>query len=285
MSSERFLEVSSELARAIAGSALWHRGRCNWTGATGDDRTEAALGPHLYDGTSGVALFLAEAAARSGDDRVRAAALGAIRHALRDAPAGEDGLYTGPIGIAYAAARVGGLLEAEEAFGGARDLLRAWRRDRTPSPECDLIGGRAGTVAGLVTLAPLLDDRRLVEAASALGDELIACAEVSDSGWSWPAPGRRSMHNLCGFAHGAAGIGHALVELYGATGEERYRRAGEGAFAYGRSWARPAGGSWPDLRGVGRATGRDAPVPLSPSWCHGAPGIALALTRAARVLR
>jgi hypothetical protein len=44
-----------------------------------------ALGPDLYGGTSGVALFLAEASARLDDDSLRATALGAIRLALDQA--------------------------------------------------------------------------------------------------------------------------------------------------------------------------------------------------------
>ena len=90
------------------------------------------------------------------------------------------------------------------------------------------------------------------------------------------------MHNLCGYAHGAAGAGHALIELFAATGEARFRRAAEGAFAYERSWIR--GGAWPDLVGVARAAGRDVLVPAVASWCHGAAGSAFARTRAARLV-
>jgi lantibiotic biosynthesis protein len=282
--SDPFLEVSAELAQQIADSAIWYRGRCNWIGATGRERASAALGPDLYEGTSGVGLFLAEAAARFSDGRMRIAALGAIRHALRHAPFRGHGLYTGPIGIAYAAARIGRLLDAQESLAGACRLLRAWRRHRVPSPMSDVIAGRAGAVAGLVALSPLVEDSRLVAAATALGDELLADAEISDRGWSWTSPGQRSMHNLCGFAHGAAGIGLSLIELFGATGEERFRRAGQNAFAYERSWMEPGTGTWPDLRGVARAAPRDAPVPSVPYWCHGAPGIALSRMRAAEIL-
>ena len=246
------------------------------------------MGPHLYDGTSGVALFMAEGAVRFRDDRMRDTAIGAIRHALQHARRLDGnglGLYTGPIGVAYAAARVGQLLEAEEALAGAHELLLAWRRHPVPSADCDLVDGRAGALTGLLALAPLVEESWLVEAAVGLGEELMARAAVSRLGWSWPAPGQRAMHNLCGFAHGAAGIGLALVELFGATGDKRFRRAAEGAFAYVRSWMRPETGVWPDLRGVARVAGREAPAPVSTSWCHGAPGIALSRLRAAGLLR
>jgi lantibiotic biosynthesis protein len=284
-----FLEVATALARQIADSAIWHQGRCNWTGAAsaapGGHRAHAALGADLYGGTSGVALFAGEAAVRLADDRLRAVALGAIRHALhhawdRDAD-GHDGLYRGPIGIAYVAAYVARLLDAEPALAGARDLLAAWRRHRIPSVASDMLAGSAGTLTGLLAIASLVDERWLVEAATGLGDELLARATVSRFGLSWPAPGQRAMHDLCGFGHGAAGIGHALIELFAATGDERFRRAGERAFDYECSWIRPDTGACPDLRGVARAARRDAPVPAAGSWCCGAAGIALARIGAA----
>ena len=40
------------------------------------------LGPDVYAGTSGIALFMAELAGLTGDPEVRRTAFGAIRHAL-----------------------------------------------------------------------------------------------------------------------------------------------------------------------------------------------------------
>jgi lantibiotic biosynthesis protein len=290
-----FLEAAAEVAWSVARSAIWFNGRCNWVGAVSREEprrlgveTTAALGPDLYEGTAGVALFLSEAASALDEDSLRTVALAAIGHALdhadRIAPKARDGLYSGPIGIAYAAARVAALLDADDVLARVRALLRAWRRDGTRSPSSDVMSGCSGAVIGLAALTELLDEAWLTEAGAALGDELITRAQRGPAGWSWPAPGRRSMHNLCGYAHGAAGIGHAFSELYGATGESRYREAGECAFAYERSWRDPRTGTWPDLRGVARKAGIDAPVPAADSWCHGAPGIALSRLRAAEVL-
>src|SRR5919108_1976805 len=112
-----FLEEAAELAHEIAASAIWYDGRCNWMGAvprrawrSGERGVRARLGPDLYGGTSGVALFLAEAAASLDERGLGVTALGAIRHSLAHAehidPAASDGLYSGRLGIAYAAARV-----------------------------------------------------------------------------------------------------------------------------------------------------------------------------------
>jgi lantibiotic biosynthesis protein len=288
-----FLEVAATLGHRIAESALWFEGRCNWVAPLSREASRgasavAALGPDLYGGTSGVALFLAEAGTRLDDERMRVTALGAIRHALDHAdriePEVRDGLYAGVGGIAYAATHVGGLLDGEEVTARARALLRAWRRDRTRSASADVMSGCAGAVTGLVALTDAIDEPWLLDAARSLGEELMARAEATSSGWSWAMPGRRSVHNLCGFSHGAAGIGHACAELFAVTGDARFRDAAERAFDYERSWFDSRTGTWPDLRDVGRLAGRDAPVPTSNSWCNGTPGIALSRLRAGQLL-
>ncbi len=248
----------------------------------------AALGPDLYGGTSGVALFLAEAGVRLDDDSLRATALGAIALALEQAgriePQLRDGLYGGSIGIAYAAARVAGLLGAEDVHANACEAVGAWRRNPTRSGSSDLMSGCSGAVVGLIALSRLIAEPWLVDAAAGLGDELIARADVCAAGWSWPDPEQPSMHNLCGYVHGAAGIGHALAELFGVTGEARFREAAERAFDYERSWLDTRTATWPDLRGVARSAGRDVPAPAaSHSWCNGALGIALSRLRAAEL--
>jgi lantibiotic biosynthesis protein len=292
---DAFAELALRLGHQIAASAIWSDGRCTWIGALARDETRisgraelATLGPDLYGGTAGVALFLAEASVRLDDDRLLRTARGAIwlalHHADRIDPRIRDGLYSGTIGVAYAAARVAGLLGAEDVHTAARALLAAWRRDGARSPSSDLMTGCSGAVLGLVAISPLLAEPWLVDSAVELGDDLIARAEVGAEGWSWADPKQRSIYNLCGYAHGAAGIAHSLAELGAVTGEDRFRKAAIRAFDYERSWFEPRTGCWPDLRDVARRAGRDAPMPVSDSWCNGAFGIALSRVRAAELL-
>jgi lantibiotic modifying enzyme len=146
------------------------------------------------------------------------------------------------------------------------------------------MSGCAGAVLGLVALDRLLEGSELLTTAAALGDDLITRAETRSAGWSWADPAHPSMYHLCGYAHGAAGIGHALAELAAATGEPRFRAAAVSAFDYERSWLDPRMGTWPDLRGIDHRAGRDAPAPAADSWCNGAAGIALSRMRAAELL-
>ena len=282
------LGAAAGIGERLVREAIWYRGRCNWIGvdAAATRRTMAhrALGPELGDGTAGIAVFLAETAARTGSDAARRTALGAIGQALAhagDAP--ERGLYAGRPGIAYAAARCGAVLGDERLRDGAARL--AGRRPPPADPQAtplDLHGGTPGAIAAYLALAQQLGDVRLVARAARLGDELAAGARRQPIGWSWS---RGSEHGLCGMAHGAAGAAWALLELFAATGDDRHRAAAERAIDYEQHWFDATRGNWPDLRGIERREPRGAfTAPFATAWDHGAPGIALSRLRAWRVL-
>jgi MYXO-CTERM domain-containing protein len=291
---DRALGAADRLGERLVRSAIWAGGRCTWVGAEPAERTDGhqlgptvhrALGPDLYGGTSGVALFLAELSVVSGSAEAARTAIGALKQALSrlDAvpPETRLGLYTGWTGIAYSAARVGTILDAGRLEARARTALRQLRRGHADVREFDLIAGRAGAIAALVAL----DRDEWLRFAVELGDELLDAAVRSDEGLSWVSPGIRSRRNLTGFSHGASGAAYALLELFTRTGEDRFRAAAEDAVAYERAAFDPAAGNWPDFRlQPGELRSSRAPDAFATLWCHGAPGIALARLRAIEVL-
>jgi lantibiotic modifying enzyme len=287
-----FLEASAAIGRRIVADAVWHDGRCNWVGAVADGAHSGralyrALGPDVYGGTAGVGLFLAQLAAVTAEADVRRTAVGALRHAVEHAaslpPARRDGLHGGPLGVAWAAACAGALLDEEELHAGGHTALTQAGSPSGPDRCPDVATGIAGSILALVALGDVFADRELIRDAVDAGDELIRRARVTRHGWSWADPGRRHPRDLCGLAHGAAGIGWSLLELFAATGEERFHAAGIGAFAYEQSWLDPASGTWPDLRigGQQRAASKRIASPALGAWCHGEGGIALTCLRAA----
>ena len=123
-----------------------------------------------------MALFLAEAGAVLGEQRLRATALGAIRLALEQAvTAGADGLHSGRPGIAYAATRVAGVLAADDVAEGAAALGTSWRPSTGPGV-AEVMRGRAGTLLALLAVGE-------AGTAAALGDKLIARARRAPAGW------------------------------------------------------------------------------------------------------
>ena len=88
------LEAAIRIGRGLCRSAYWDReGRlCNWVGRSTAEVAEpggpvtpasAALGPDLYMGSAGIALFLAELAAATDDEEFRRTSRGAIARSIR----------------------------------------------------------------------------------------------------------------------------------------------------------------------------------------------------------
>jgi lantibiotic modifying enzyme len=77
----------------------------------------------------------------------------------------------------------------------------------------------------------------------------------------------------------------ALLELAGATGDERFREAALEVIRYERTLYAPEAENWLDLREwVAGDGGAAAPGVCATFWCHGAPGIGLARLRSLRHL-
>ena len=290
-----FLAAAESIGRRVLADAVWHDGRCGWVGAVANPAEPwrpkyQALEASLYDGTAGVGLFLAQLAAVTGDAAVHRTALGALRHAIEAASempvSAGDGLHAGTLGIAWAAARAAALLDEPELYAGARAIAAAEQPTSAPGRCPDVIEGAAGAIVALLALADALAEPTLVEAAIATGEELIGRATATRHGLIWTVVDRPHRRQLCGLSHGAAGIGWALLELFAATGDERFRSAATGAFAYERSWLDAGSGTWPDLRigGQRRAARSRIASPAVGTWCHGEAGIALTRLRAIDVL-
>ena len=266
MSSE-FLAAADRIAAKLCRDALWSNGQCNWTADFADRDKVAghrALTPDLYDGASGIALFLHRVAQASGERIFRITAEAALRQCCSRIPPEHGGLYEGGAGILYAELCMRGELNCAQLM-----------RQAVPNPQrMDLMSGSAGAIAALLAAYRRLHCRGLLERAIEHGELLLRRAEHSDDGLSWPMQGMPK--NLTGFSHGTAGIGWALLELHQASEDARFRDAALSAFAYERAHFNKERGNWPDFR--------RQPAGYMNAWCHGAAGIGLSRVRAWELL-
>lgn len=240
------------------------------------------MGPALYDGGSGVALFLAALEHATGGAGYRdlvLAGLGPLRLLLRAlaAPAQQAlaqqigiGGASGVGGFVYALARAGRLLGSQELL---EDATRAAalispatiRADRSH----DVVAGAAGAILGLLALHESTGDAGLLERAYLCGQHLLERRSPSAAGpRAWA---NRDGRLLTGFGHGAAGIAYALLRLHAAGPDGQLVAAAQEAIAYERGMFSPVAGNWPDLR----ASESDA-ASFMCGWCSGAPGVGLA---------
>ncbi|WP_447403016.1 lanthionine synthetase LanC family protein (plasmid) [Lysinibacillus sp. fkY74-1] len=292
-----FLKTANEIGWRLSQDAVWYKECCNWVGAEDEtslmknsDMRYRSLSPELYSGTSGIALFMAELYMATGDSKTRSTAIGAIRQALSycDNISCDNrlGLYTGLVGVAFAAVRIGKMFEQEELILDAVKLLKHLMKEQQKRNKFDIISGRAGAIAAIRIIQELHYDKSLLNFAVCLGDELLNSAEKDDYGYSWKSIKFSNHQNLTGFSHGTAGVGYALLELFQMTGDLKYLEAAEKAFDYERFWFDANTGNWPDFRKEPiQAKGENSQKSFSSFWCHGAPGIAFSRLRAYEILK
>jgi lantibiotic modifying enzyme len=286
------LSAAYRIAEHLYETAFFHEERCTWCGTfqdAADDygtlTTYRTVGSNLYDGTSGIALFLGETFVRVGDPRFRRAAEGGIARALDrlDAIPREYrfGMYTGVVGIIYAALRLGRVLERPNLILRGREIIQEIIRDLDSPFLTDIISGAAGSIPMLLLFAEDLEMPELRLCARKLGEVILTRASKEDEGWSWgpQAPDIEAARNLTGFAHGAAGIGWSLLVLYQKTNDRQFLDGALQAFHYENAWFQSAEDNWPDFRLADRASER---APCMVAWCHGAAGIGLTRLEALR---
>ncbi len=300
MAQEPFLPAAVEIGRALCREAIWDGdGRhCNWMGRSANEVTQlggpitptaTALGPDLYGGSIGVAWFLAELLAATGHADFLRTALAAATRSLRQlerSPVAAEftvSYYSGLVGIAFALDKVAALT-GEHALGEAVDgLLAKVAAGIAATHLLDVIGGNAGAIPALLALSRNGKRPAARELAERLGEELLQTAICDGPVWTWNTEATSGATigtvPLAGFAHGNAGIGLALFELYAATGQRDYLEGGRGAFAYENDLYDAEASNWRDLRPFGPQTTPTRQFTVA--WCHGAPGIALTRIRAA----
>ena len=296
-SSGRYVDVARAMADHLVKDAIWHDGRCTWMGprpapmGNGNavrQPSYGVVGPDVYSGTAGIALFLAQCYATTGDEAHRIAARGAAQQAARTAAQlarhGRIGFYTGWPGVMVACVRVGKLTgNLELATDLPRQLVAHFFGDLQTS-EVDLLSGTAGAAAALLALWRLSGNEEYLENATQLGDHLLASAKHRGEATWWPVQTLSGRRALTGFAHGAAGIAFALLELFDATADQRYRRAAEGAFAFEQRNFHPGLQNWLDLRYPVEGSRFGPGAVTSSVWCHGSGGIAISRLHAWKIL-
>jgi len=296
--------AAATLGRSLCASAYWDDGRCNWVGRSSREApdpslpltpTLTALGPELYGGTAGIALFLAQLHARVDGDDLLETSVGGIRRALWKSAdvldAASYSFYGGAIGIAYAAARIGLLVHRQDLIDEGLTLARRAVESDSRHQLLDVVGGRAGAIAPLLWLAKLPGGNALETSAIQFAEELAAAAITDDNVWRWDNERAAGVKvggvPLCGFAHGSSGMGLALIECGVHCRRRDWIEGGLAAFRYEDRLFDADHHNWPDLREYGQRAADRSTGPrrsFMVAWCHGAAGIGLARLRALRLL-
>lgn len=227
------------LGEQVLQSAESFSGRIGWMtpARVGGSKHYALrpLGPGLYEGKVGVAVFLSLVYSETSDDRFRTAAVAATRDILEFSghsarPEHEwywsrlgFGMASGLAGVIYSFACLSALLENAEystaacALSEYIDPLAVGKGN-----EGGALHGIAGVILSLIALHDVTEDPRFLEKASIIADIEIETRELLQPSRSY---GPSGFSKRVGLAYGPSGLGIALTRLYERTSRSTFLEA------------------------------------------------------------
>jgi len=277
-----FTAEATRIAEEMSGYAVRKGPAAAWIGLDWLGDAEVfqlvCLGPDLYNGDAGIALFFAAHAAVTGSAASAGLARGSLlrlrknlksRTAARFARSLGLGGATGLGSIVYALAVTAKSLRDDSLLADSHRAASLFTDELIAADkQLDVIGGSAGGILGLLRLCRDSQSADVLGRAIRCGEHLLAQSRIGPEGCrSWVGQGFGTQA-LNGMSHGAAGFAYALSALAAASGRDDFAKAASECIALENSRYDEARHNWPDLR---------TETPSWPcQWCHGAPGIGLA---------
>ncbi|MBR8741848.1 type 2 lanthipeptide synthetase LanM family protein [Nocardiopsis sp. MG754419] len=279
------LEQAARIGDRLVESAIQQDGRITWLGLNLVREEVWQVNPaqtDLFNGLSGIGLFLGYLGAATGEDRFRSAAERTAEMITSEIESLSDkgdmaDYYAAVSGIGafgvlggsvYALSHLGHLWKEGALLDHAASVVPYMAERVAEDTALDVISGSAGGLFSLLSLHAAAPDPAVLDVAERMAARLSETAVPSQSGQSWVSS--ISARPLAGFSHGASGIATALARLDRARGTSEHRDLVHAAFDFERALFDEDTGNWPDLRDD---TPRNSAMV---AWCHGATGVGLA---------
>ena len=295
-----FLDEAVRIGESLLEKAIEDGDGIYWKSMSMDKERNVDWAPTtgIYSGNSGISLFFMELYTMTGVERYLDTAkrcLQWVAEQCRNEESEYYAFFTGRMGVAYAFMRMGQLLKDDSYLGQALEIAReAGTFLDSEFQVDDLIGGTSGAALGLCHLHAATGEPWLLELLERFVLHLVESAHPGPSGYYWD---RTHVHisGLCGFSHGAAGIGYVFLELGRYLQNDTFDWMARQAFLYETNFFDAEKKNWLDLRkGI---YSDDDYEKFSKAyregnfeffkeggnmnaWCHGAAGVGLSRLRA-----
>jgi tRNA A-37 threonylcarbamoyl transferase component Bud32 len=263
--------LARRLGDSLCAAASRDQAGMFWVSAHDEDGAPERR--YLGGGTAGVLLALAELVAQFDDPHHRQALAEGARWLAQSQPIGTvlPGLYVGESGVAASLLRAGQVLKRPDLVGRAATI--AGMVAALPHASPDIFHGSAGRLRLHLWLWRHTREAEHLSRAVEAGEYLLERCERPAEGqarWTIP-PGYEDLSGdaYLGYAHGAAGIADALLDLFLASGDGRFLEASESAGRWLVSKTIRLVDdclNWPTLDSPGDPA-------AGAFWCHGAAGI------------
>ncbi|MGD9107706.1 MAG: type 2 lanthipeptide synthetase LanM family protein [Gammaproteobacteria bacterium] len=270
-----------KITEIITMHAIYHDNSATWLQIDFDPMREdyylQQADFNLYNGATGIALFLAAASKIFCNDNYRKLALAGLQPLRTFLKTDEFkflgstwgiGGTTGLGSIIYALVCINNLIKEPSLLEDAKIVASLINDDLINKDQIlDIIAGSAGAILSLLNLYKITSEQKFLQKAIACGEHLLKNKITKNGHKTWITI--NSHRPLAGFGHGAAGIAYALLKLFEATQKNEYLQAAKEGIMYETSIFHHDANNWPDLR-----TSCKTPQ-YQNAWCHGAVGIGL----------
>jgi hypothetical protein len=304
---KRLLDEARRIGDRLLAEAEIDESGLHWKTMTMDlDRRVSFIeSENIYSGVSGIVLFFLELFKQTQDRRYLDAAVEGMKWAVdycKKNPPTSHAFFTGRMGVSYTLLQMYKFTREKEYLEEAMTAARPCKDDlESPSGVDDLINGNSGTLLGLLHLHAAAGEEWILESIDGFARKLVDRANHGLEGLYWDRSSQQ-ISGLCGFSHGAAGIGFVFMELGHYFHNQAFYFLALQAFLYERYFFNRAQKykNWPDLR-KGIYTDDDYQQHRQAfvegnldfftrgndmnAWCHGAAGIGLSRVRAWQLLK
>ena len=230
----------------------------------------------LYEGTLGIAIFMAQLFHITKNDRVKKI----LDHIINSSRIfnkcyrnGNDiSAFNGNLSVAYCYYYIACITKQDDLKKEAiNEIIKCFALIEKDS-KYDIISGCAGAMIVALRIYEKEKLSELLEFSIKCGDHLVNNISEKNEKFGWyTAAGGDSV--LAGMSHGNAGISWALLELHKQTGRDKYLECAQKAINYENSLYNVEDNNWTDMRNRENRIKKGFPEPVN--WCHGAPGIGL----------
>jgi len=275
-----------QIAKTITQYAYIREQSVDWIGldwlAGSDVGQLVPLGPDLYNGVGGIALFLAAYAKQFQDENSKELAMKALASLRQKIYAPTSARWARSLGIGgasglgsvlYALTNISVILNEPALLEDAIQVSRLFTDELINADQTlDVIAGSAGGILSLLALYRHTQSKEVLEKAIRCGEHLLNTPRIGEEGrrsWVGLGIGDRILN---GISHGASGFELALSSLSIASGRKDFMEAAKECYAFEASNYDSEEHNWPDLRDDEEGKPMKAWVC---QWCHGAPGIGL----------
>ena len=276
----RYLKIVEKLADNFCQEAIWYENKCNWTGVFHNTQIAnaktvlRALPTNFYNGSVGVAYFLAAAFHQFQKPIYKQTSIGAFEksysqiHKIRSE---RIGFYEGQTGIAFSMTQAGEWLHENDLIEKGKKIIENIITNDILSWSLDMQEGCTGALPTLILLNKKYNFSNIELFTESIGNYILNAANKTKKGWSWKTVDG-NFPDVTGYAHGTAGIAHAMIELYDFTKNNNYLEAAEQAIKYENQFFNEKYLNWKDVRTTNQKRSNRRHFALS-AWCVGGVGI------------